>query len=310
MSTPIGIGNFDQQMRFLQRNRPYLEEWRLLQTVVEQAYLNRVIEPPDEEIIARLVGLPEDHPEVMTVEDKYKTDLTVYILGRTAVDDFSELVILAGNGWGIGALKILRGMYERIVTSAYIAKNPQVSRSFVDSLWIHKEKVWKRAVALAPSLASKPTQEQVTNLEAEAKRARDRRSESFCKACGQIKKVEAWTQLDLASMAKIAGKSFEDLYLPCYLEPTAHMHATGAGVDARIEHKENAWAYRLDTTKEAQMALHLGHNLILGNLVTQNDYFRLGLDQALQPRFEAFVRIWESGIWGNAASGNAAPEAT
>ena len=54
----------------------------------------------------------------MAIEDKYRTDLIFYTLGRMAVDDFSELVVLAGNGWGIGALKTLRGMYERIVTAA------------------------------------------------------------------------------------------------------------------------------------------------------------------------------------------------
>ena len=51
----------------------------------------------------------------MAVQDRYYTDLIVYTLGRIAIDDFSELMVLGGNGWGIGALKILRGMYERVV---------------------------------------------------------------------------------------------------------------------------------------------------------------------------------------------------
>ena len=36
-------------------------------------------------------------------------------LGRICVEEFNEILLLAGNGRGVGALKVLRGMFERAV---------------------------------------------------------------------------------------------------------------------------------------------------------------------------------------------------
>lgn len=286
------IGNSENQQNFISRNERYLEEWGQLQPVVEQVFLNRTIHPPSKEEWEKVAHLPDDDPAVLSLDDRYKADVIVYTLGRIAVDDFSEMVVLAGNGWGIGALKILRGMYERIVTSAYIAKNPEASRAFGDSFWTHRLKLWNRLRAADPSVEHRTSQEIVEMVKTEGKRAQDRKSITVCKHCGQIKAIDAWTPLDLASMAKIAGKNLEDLYSYCYLEPTSHMHATGAGVTARMTHTDEAWLYKIDSTEEAQMALHLGHNLMLQNLGVQDEYFKLGLMETIKPRLEAFIEIW------------------
>lgn len=290
----VGIGNGEAQQRFMCENKQFLEEWPLLQPVIEQVFLNRTIHPPSEDAWARVKDLPDDASEVLALEDKYRTDLIVYTLGRIAIDDFNELVVLAGNGWGIGALKILRGMYERIVTAAYIAQTPEASRAFADSFWTHRLKLWKRLSALDPTIEERATPEVVDTVKSEGKKAEERKKMSVCKCCGQIKTQDAWTPLDLASMAKIAGKYLEDLYPLCYLDPTSHMHATGAGMTARMEHMGDSWLYKMDTTAEGQIALHLGHTLLVFNLGIQNDYFDLGLEDVLQPRFDAVKSVWQS----------------
>ena len=289
----IGVGNEGSQKAFLQANKPFLDEYHLLLSVVKDVFLNRVIYPPSDEVIASLAGLPDQDPKVLAVDDKYRSDLIVYTLGRIAWDDFGELMVLAGNGLGVGALKILRGMYERVVTSAYIAKNPQASRAFADGIWTHHAKVWRRLVALNPALSEGELPEEIRTIQTEAKRAQDNKNASTCKCCGQLKQIDAWTPLDLASMARIAGKQLEDLYLGCYLEPTAHLHATAAGTAARMQHAENSWLYKLDTTGEARMALFFGHDLILLNLRTQNDYFDLGLLNSIDSRIAAFNELWD-----------------
>ena len=55
--------------------------------------------------------------------------------------------MLSGNGYGFGAYKIVRGMYERVVTAMYIAKDPGEARKF--ALAIDKFKLWERTVAAA-----------------------------------------------------------------------------------------------------------------------------------------------------------------
>ncbi|MDA2926548.1 hypothetical protein MYX78_04830 [Acidobacteria bacterium AH-259-G07] len=42
-------------------------------------------------------------------------DKVVFYLGRVCCEDFMEILLLCSNGYGIGGLKLLRGMYERTV---------------------------------------------------------------------------------------------------------------------------------------------------------------------------------------------------
>src|SRR5581483_5604779 len=45
-------------------------------------------------------------------------------LGHTCRQDFLEIIFLAINGYGDGATKILRSLYERAVTIEYLIKTP------------------------------------------------------------------------------------------------------------------------------------------------------------------------------------------
>jgi Family of unknown function (DUF5677) len=287
-----GFGDLAAQNAFLQKHHQFMEEWPTLSELIKSVFLNRTIQPPANDVVSRLIHLPQDHPDVLAVEDKYKADLIVYTLGRIAVDDFSELIVLAANAYGFGSLKILRGMYERVVTAAYIAEHPEASRAFASSVWTHRAKMLRRITDLNPAASASIAEQLRQEILAEARRVQDAKGESICKRCGQIRVVDAWTALDLASMAKSLGPQLENLYSVCYLEATAHMHATGAGVASRMEEIDGAWIYKFDTSSEATMSLIGGHNVILENLRTQNDYFGYGLDQEIGARFAAFPSIW------------------
>jgi hypothetical protein len=53
-------------------------------------------------------------------------------LGRMCIEEFNEILLLGGNGYGIGALKILRGMYERAVTARPTScRNRKLPRTFL-----------------------------------------------------------------------------------------------------------------------------------------------------------------------------------
>jgi hypothetical protein len=114
----ITFGNPSEQEIFFREYTDFLIEWRELQEFVKLVMLNRTILPPDFEPLA---DLPDDDPRIIQAEDRYKADISSFMMARIAVDDFSELLTLASNGYGTGALKTLRGMYERVVTSAYVA---------------------------------------------------------------------------------------------------------------------------------------------------------------------------------------------
>ena len=68
-------------------------------------------------------------------------DKVVFFTGRLCVEDFNEIFLLCANGYGFGALKILRGLYERTVTAGYISKNPQEAELFLEYHFVHKGKM-------------------------------------------------------------------------------------------------------------------------------------------------------------------------
>jgi hypothetical protein len=99
--TVVGIGTKEAQDAFLANNQLFMDEYHQLLPLIKTVFLNRTISPPSDELIKSVEGLPDDDPNVLAIDDKYKSDLMVYTLGRIALDDFGELIVLAGNGVGL-----------------------------------------------------------------------------------------------------------------------------------------------------------------------------------------------------------------
>ena len=96
-------------------------------------------------------------------------------------------------------------------------------------------------------------------------------------------------------MAKQTDINLSALYGACYLTPTFHSHATAFGLGARFRRNEDgATSYQETSAAEARQALLLAHNLVLRHLGLQNEYFKLGLDEEIQPRIDAFSPIWKA----------------
>jgi hypothetical protein len=139
-------------------------------------------------------------------------------------------------------------------------------------------------------------------LRERANAAQARHKESFCKTCGQLIQVHAWTKVDLETMAKkvdarLAGPDLNlarlsDFYLRCYLQPTALAHATGMSVNEKLESVDGHWTYKLDSSKELGQALLFGHTLLLALFAHQNRHFEYGLEHILSPRNAALRRVW------------------
>src|SRR5205807_8034674 len=77
---------------------------------------------------------------VRKIYPKHPADHIIYGLGRVCVEDFERVLNLCGNGFGIGGMQILRGMYERQVTAAYLTKDPEEVDNFIDYHHAHARK--------------------------------------------------------------------------------------------------------------------------------------------------------------------------
>jgi hypothetical protein len=82
----------------------------------------------------------EKYPAIEAVRDKVfhrksegtLFDVAMFAFGRVCSEDFQQAFILCGNGFGIGALQLVRGMYERHVTAAYLLKHPDQLDRFLE----------------------------------------------------------------------------------------------------------------------------------------------------------------------------------
>jgi hypothetical protein len=61
-----------------------------------------------------------------------KIEKFVYFYGNLVAEDFMELFLMAANGYGYGAMKLLRSMYEHTVTLKYLHDHPDEFEAFFD----------------------------------------------------------------------------------------------------------------------------------------------------------------------------------
>jgi len=129
-------------------------------------------------------------------------DVVIFFLGRLAAEDFGEIVLLCANGYGFGATKLLRGMYERVVTARYLRLRPDEAEAFL---------VWgvvsegKRAQEVLDTFGDGFSAATVTKLKekvAEGKAERPRFMVPDCKTCSTTRLNHTWSRLDMVAMAR------------------------------------------------------------------------------------------------------------
>jgi hypothetical protein len=226
------------------------------------------------------------------LEDSEVIDRVVYMLGRECVEDFFEILLLAGNGYGIGALKLLRGLYERAVTLVYLSEHPDEVDSFYNyfPVWQHKF-----LEAIRRSYGDTLLPEGVTNEQEQLYRdVRDNYKVTSCENCGTTRINHTWNKLDLVAMAHKTG-ALGKLIVPAYYVPLSHAHPTARGMVARTEETPSGGiAFNPDSQpKEADSAVRLAHTIMLVVVETQEKHFALNdLKEPLQTCLKDFNEIW------------------
>jgi len=223
-------------------------------------------------------------------------DEVIFWLGNMCAEDFQEILLLCGNGLGIGGLKILRGMYEKCVTAGYLcslpdAKREQEAQRFLDWHHIDNWKLWKQVRdAYKGRQLLKP--DRIAEMETEYERVKQTLPPP-CQKCrrGQI----SWSQLNTFSMAQKAGRELVELYLSCYLEPTFQTHATPTAVYRRLGPGSGDGIIFNEATqrKWVDWALSGAHNLILIAADQQIRHFKLSeLAKDQERAVSDYLTVW------------------
>ena len=270
------MGSSEEQKAFLEEHSDFLARFPTLKKIVEKAVCRPLAPPPKGEV-ERLRELPDGDPQVVAFENRMMTNKAIFFLGRIAADDFSEILILSGNGRGIGAYKILRGMYERVVYASYLDKNEDKSRLFARKGFVDKQKLATRLLEFGIDLLSDFSPQDKIELETRAAEAR-----------------KDMPLLAVPEMAEKIDMSLKRLYGPCHLEPTIHIHASAFGMERRLRQLPGGgFRYNDDDYRpQARRALIFGHQLLLRILSLQNTRFQLGMDDEVQECLMAFQEIW------------------
>lgn len=201
-------------------------------------------------------------------------------LGVTCRTEFLEVLFLAANGHAIGATKLLRGLYERAVTLAYLLKHPEKVKRFVEFAAINEY----RLVEAARKIMS---DEQLDGAlrngsSADMKGRYDHYKVQFLR---RNKKVAPSWDVDFASQVRDVGSPFEEYYLSAYLVPTHLLHATLTSVMQPAE--------RQPSHLQSDLSLMMAHALLLKVMELHNRQFSLSIDCDLKQCTDDFISLWK-----------------
>jgi len=232
---------------------------------------------------------------IRDVELKSPAEKTIFFMGRLCVEDFNEIFVLAGNGYGFGSMKILRGLYERVVTLAYLSMNQDEATHFLEYDHIHRGRLLHHAKSFFGDLENYIPRTAIAEAEKNFKKYKGKFAQTKCKKCNTKEIMHSWSKLDLASMAKKTG--IDALYFPGYYYPTLQAHATAASVMYRLKSTEgNPVTFDERSQPDAaDRSLIVAHNLIIRLADIQNDFFGLNLAEELQLLRDDFSLIWDRG---------------
>jgi hypothetical protein len=220
----------------------------------------------------------------------------IFFSGVLVLEEFAELWVLAGNGCGVGALKILRGMYERTVTAAYISKFPEEASRF----WIFGAIAYRRVLNNVREIYGLEQLKEILGAdhfdEAEKnyQEVRHDFEETLCRRCEIFRVAFSWSQFDLATMAKKAGYGLAQCYWGAYSIPTQQAHSTVLAITSRLKVEADGSRY-FDRSAEypsAALAASMGHVVLLKMLRIQDSFFSLGLAAEIAQREAECKDAW------------------
>lgn len=195
-------------------------------------------------------------------------DIVVLSLGNLCVDDFSEILLLCANGFGNGALKILRGLYEKLVEARYLHMHPEEA----DAFWnFHAVKLSKMQLT-----------EALKKIDPDGKILD--RFKVAPKGGGRRRIQSSWTSKDFVSRANEVGLGEHDR--TAYYLPLEFAHPSVQAILSNLEVKDGSLNVKTDVPQRetAVIALAAAHFLILEVLRLQIEHFGLDGDDPVFQR--------------------------
>lgn len=266
LKPPLIFGVPARWEAFHKRNVAFLDAWDRLHKLIERVFVRQLT-------------------------NSSQNDLHVLYLGRLCVEDFLEILLLCGNGYGLAGMKLLRGLFERALTGWYLHKHTEESANFEDYWHVQNHRLAREA---REKFGDDFLPEKLmADLKARADAVRGRFMIPDCAKCETTKLNHSWTRMDVVSMARECPEIGEYL-LPAYWDTLAHVHANFGGIMLRLDVVEDSIGFRDESpAEECDGVLVTAHALLLRVLDLQIRHFRLDdEDQHLGRCVDDFETIW------------------
>jgi hypothetical protein len=262
----LTFGYPDEQRLFGERNRNFFDVLPALQTRMTQVLL-RTFQPAD---VAQGV---------------------VFFLGRLAADDFGEILLNSANGYGMAGLKLLRPMFEGVVTALHIANHPDEAEAFLEYHLVHQRKTLRVAEATGVDLSGVVLLEEQARIEARYQEIKDRYRQMLCPECGVALGDSSWTKKDPIAMSR--ELNLQESAFCLYFYPTLQIHTTPTRLASRLELVASGLRFKEGAQRDAADAALAGaHGCLALILEHHNRYFSLGINGLEEELVEGLQRSW------------------
>jgi len=185
-------------------------------------------------------------------------------LTQLASETMLDVLLLAGNNRGAGAMKLARGMFEVSVISSYLEKNPGEVNDYLDFSIVES---WRHLQTVEKYSAGRVSPDLMSEVEKEFNRVKPR----FTNPQGRVQL--RWANKSIRQMAEEVGRL--NVYEVAYGAASELHHMPFTGVVA----------HELNWLREG---LFVAHGALLGTVVTLYNV-RSESDAALRGRLNAAI---------------------
>ncbi len=148
-------------------------------------------------------------------------------LSRVTITGACESLLLCGNGFGTGAMKIVRGMYESRWTAEYLRQHPKEVKNYLD---FSKVLLWRRLEWAQDYKADSVQRSDMEKAEADYQMVKGR----FTDGKGKVR--QQWFKKSIRAMAKKIGRE-KEYNLPYSIACSIH-HCNFEGLAAQWKSDE------------------------------------------------------------------------
>jgi hypothetical protein len=223
--------------------------------------------------------------EVLPRAEAALNDLTTRAFEILVGISMVELVTLAGNGLGQGAMKICRTLMETAVNAEYLRLNPGELDDYLNWSWVEKKKELNFIKEALPQLLAVITKGMIDKVENEFQAVRHR----YEKQGGDLR--SSWCRLNLAARSVSVGLA--DLYKMVNPRSSGFIHGTIGGLTSHFNIAEDRDRIAVPPSLAyCSQALVAGHQLLCFAINTLANTFNWEPVHSLVSLMDDFKYAW------------------